>query len=433
MIRRALKSMMPRSLFGRATLILLLPVCTILVVVSIVFVQRLYEGVTRQMTEGVAEEIRLTSDYLRAGEPATAARVARELGFGIVPDPAPFSDSYSAFDFSGAVVSETLHASVPGILAVALVDGDPGVRVLVDIGGRRYAFELPRSRVSARNPHQFLVVLVLTAILMTGIALIYLRNQVRPIRRLAAAAQAFGKGRVLHYHPSGATEVRAAGNAFLEMRDRIERQIEQRTRLLSGVSHDLRTPLTRMNLALGLMPEDEDTKNLRRDVAEMEGMLNAFLEFTRNEATEELETVDPAAILRASVDRAARGTAPVTLESIAGEGEATLRPAALARALDNLIGNAVRYGKKAYASLDQTGDRVIFRIEDEGPGIPEAQREEAMKPFVRLDTARNQDEGSGVGLGLAIAADVARRHGGTLRLGASARHGGLSAEIDVPR
>ncbi|HSG54644.1 MAG TPA: ATP-binding protein, partial [Paracoccaceae bacterium] len=261
---------------------------------------------------------------------------------------------------------------------------------------------------------------------------IYLRNQLRPITRLAQAAEAFGKGRHMAYKPSGAVEVRAAGNAFLDMRARIERQIEQRTLMLSGVSHDLRTPLTRLKLGLSMLDEDE-VADLQRDVDEMQSMLDEFLNFARGISEAEPEPVEPAELLRDLVEDFVRAGKPVTLAAIDGQGEVPLRRLAMRRAVENLINNAVRYGSHAEVSMLLTDKSLRIRVEDDGPGIPANQRGEAVKPFTRLDRARNQNKGSGVGLGLAIATDIARAHGGVLRLGQSERLGGLRADIVIAR
>ena len=267
---------------------------------------------------------------------------------------------------------------------------------------------------------------------MTAVAYIYLRNQLRPITRLASAAEAFGRGRTEAYSPSGAIEVRVAGNAFLDMRARIERQIEQRTLMLSGVSHDLRTPLTRLKLGLSMLDQVE-AEPLLRDVDEMQRLLDSFLSFAKGAFEGEPESVDPQALVAAIVDDARRSGTEVQLVDLSGQGLMKLRPMAIRRALENLIGNAVRYGTRAEVSITLTDRSLRISVEDDGPGIPADQRAEALKPFSRLDPARNQNKGTGVGLGLAIAADVARAHGGVLRLGESDRLGGLRADIVIAR
>lgn len=437
MIARRLKVWTPRSLYLRAALILLVPVMAILLVVVVVFFQRFYEDVTRQMTSAVVEEVGLLIERMdRAADSGDALEaafgIATPLGIEIAAGSEVVGDARGWSDISGITVVETLRAGVPSLRAVDLETRSGFARLALETGVGPVTLDVPRRRLSARNPHQFLVLIGFTALLMSGIGLIYLRNQMRPIRRLARAADAFGKGRVVPYRPAGATEVRQAGQAFLDMRDRIERQIEQRTMMLSGVSHDLRTPLTRMKLGLSLMDETEDTLAMRRDVDDMVRMLEEFLAFAQGDAQESPERTDPLELAREFGRHAARSM-PVELGEFEGEGTAMLRRMAIRRALDNLITNAVRYGGDARLGAKVTDDRVLFTVEDSGPGIPRDKREFVLKPFSRLDEARNQDSGSGVGLGLAIAADIARQHGGRLVLGESPDMGGLRAEITIPR
>lgn len=436
-----LKPFLPRGLFGRAALILVLPVVVIQMIVAATFIQRHFEGVTRQMSSGVAIEIRHLLDEVAATPdlPAAQARAAQlgaalELQVALPGGVAPQADARGLWDWSGRVLIQTFRARLPELQVVDLLGNPRQVRAWFATPQGALQIVLDRRRVSASNPHQLLVLMVLASVLMTGVAFVFLRNQMTPIARLAKAAEAFGKGQVVPYRPRGALEVRAAGTAFLDMRARIERQIESRTLMLSGVSHDLRTPLTRMKLALSLMPEDEETAALMRDVAQMERMVDEFLAFARGDAMEETAAVDPAVLVTEAVGAAVRAGQPVVLGAVDWPGGTLrLRPHALARALENLIGNAVRYGSRAEVSL-LVGERMLrFVVEDDGPGIPKDLRDEAMQPFRRLDTARDPNRGGGVGLGLAIAADIARSHGGALRLGESERLGGLRAELSVVR
>lgn len=440
-MRFQLKSYMPRSLFGRAALILIVPIVTIQLVVSIIFIQRHFEGVTRQLSQGVMLETRyLLSELASAGSPGAAQLRMAELAWPLAMQidfpaagPVPVADSLSFFDLSGRAVIATLHEGLPQLLAVDLSSTAHMVQIWLPTPQGTVKLMLNRSRLSASNPHQLLVLMVLASVLMTLIAYVFLRNQLTPITRLAAAAAAFGKGEMVPYRPRGATEVRAAGNAFLDMRARIERQIEQRTLMLSGVSHDLRTPLTRLKLGLSLLPEGDEATALRRDADDMERLVNAFLAFVRGDALEDTQAVDPVALLSQVVENAVRVGQAVTLGECDSVGEVRLRPAAVVRALENLIGNAVRYGTKAQVSL-KAGERSLrILVEDNGPGIAPELRDTAVLPFTRLDAARDPNQGGGVGLGLSIAADIARSHGGALRLGQSEALGGLKAELVLAR
>ena len=433
-----LKRFSPRGLYGRAALILILPVVTLQLVVSVVFIQRHFEGVTRQMTQMAAREVELLlQDIAVASTPETALEAVADVATLLqivlrfpLDDAVPESQR-RWYDLSGLQVIDTFDRLLPRLLAVRLPD-DRNVLLYLDTPPGVLEVTLDRRRVSPSNPHQLFVNMVFFGGLMTLIAFIYLRNQLRPITRLAQAAEAFGKGRTVTYRPSGAVEVRAAGNAFLDMRNRIERQIEQRTLMLSGVSHDLRTPLTRLKLGLSML-DDADAADLKRDVDEMQSMLDEFLNFARGISEAEPEPVDPAELLRDLVEDFARAGKAVSLVAVEGQGTILLRRLAMRRAVENLITNAVRYGSRAEVSMMLTEKSLRIRVEDDGPGIPPAQRSEAVKPFTRLDAARNQNKGSGVGLGLAIATDIARAHGGVLRLGQSERLGGLQADIVIAR
>lgn len=424
---------MPRSLHGRAVLILLMPVLTLQLIVSIAFIQRHYEGVTRQMAEGVAAEIALVAQT-GADDRPEAARLARALGLGLLlpAPPAPAADGRPFYDLSGRALVAALHRHLPGFAGIDLSDRRVAA-VWVASGDGLARIDFARDRVSASNPHQLLVLMLLFGALMTFISWLFLRNQLRPITRLSRAASEFGKGRTVPFHPSGAVEVRAAGAAFLEMRGRIERQVHSRNLMLSGISHDLRTPLTRLRLGLALI-DDPEAGPLRRDIAEMEHMLDAFLDFARGDAGDAFAATDPLALVRQVIADAARAGQDVTLLPPDGPvPEVRLRPLGLRRALGNLIDNALRHGTRAEIGLTFARGALVIAVEDDGPGIPPEARDEAMRPFVRLDSARNQDRGAGVGLGLAIVADMARGHGGSLRLGRSERLGGLRAELVLPR
>ncbi len=433
-----LKTFMPRSLYGRAALILIVPIVTLQLVVSVVFIQRHFNRITVQMTSAVVFEL----DYVLRQVEAAPTRadavknilpLSEPLALDIHLPAAPVQSSIRLTDLTGLVVERVLREGLPGVQGVDLASDRSQVVVGFDTRHGVMQVRFSRDRVSAPNPHQLLVLMVVTGMLMTLIAYLFLRNQLRPIRRLAAAAEAFGKGQVVPYHLAGATEVRAAGKAFLDMRARIERQIEQRTMMLSGVSHDLRTPLTRMKLSLSLLDEEE-RRDLEHDVEDMARLVDSFLSFARSDATsEDTEEVDPNALARRVIAKCNRQKMQVETGSLLADGMLRLRPTDIERSLDNLIGNALRYGNSVRLSVLPGRGDVRFVIEDDGPGIPPELRGEALKPFARLDAARNQNKGSGVGLGLAIANDIARSHGGHIRLGESVDLGGLKVEFVLPR
>jgi two-component system osmolarity sensor histidine kinase EnvZ len=407
------RNWMPRSFYGRAALILIVPVLAIQLAVAVAFLQRHYEDVTVQMTDNLSREIALLRE-----RPELGPRLEIDI------DEEPVADYVRWWDLSGRAMRERLEERFPEIAAIDV----SGTRKRIAVGfddGQRMAFD--RSNVSASNPHQLLVLMVFTAALMTLVSSLFMRGQIRPIRRLAQAAEAFGRGEIREYRPSGALEVRAAGTAFLEMRGRIERHIEQRTLLLSGVSHDLRTPLTRMRLELAMMGGTEAAA-LGADLDAMERIIDTFLDFSRETAGDARREVDLAELLAETVDQdGARGAVELRADPL----RVAVYPERLRRAVGNLLANARRYGTAVRVDLRAGPGSIVIAVDDDGPGIPEAHRDDAIKPFARLDGARSNTAGN-VGLGLSIVRDVARAHGGALRLGRS-EMGGLKAEIVIPR
>ncbi len=432
-----LKQFMPRGLYGRAALILILPIVALQLVVSVVFIQRHFNRITVQMTHAVVVELeyvaRLVNDAptIKLAQEAIAPLIV-PLALDIQLPSDPVEKSIKFTDLTGHLVEQQLEEGVRDIRAVDLRTQPSRVIIGFDTRHGPMRVSLSRERVSATNPHQLLVLMVGAGLLMTLIAYLFLRNQLRPIRRLARASEAFGKGQVVPYKLAGATEVRAAGKAFLDMRSRIERQIEQRTLMLSGISHDLRTPLTRLKLGLSMI-EDETRGELERDVDDMARLVDTFLNFARAEALDDpTETLDPNELARDIVEKCRRAGQEVQLGALEATELMSLRRIPIERALENLTGNATRYGRSVMLSVLQGRGDLRFVVEDDGPGIPVSDRSLALKPFARLDAARNQNNGSGVGLGLAIASDIARSHGGHLRLGDSENLGGLKAELVIP-
>jgi two-component system osmolarity sensor histidine kinase EnvZ len=410
---------LPRRFAVRATLILILPVVVLQLAVAIMFLLRHYEDVTAQMTGNMLREIAL----VRA-RPEIAPLLEIELLEG------PVETRRGPFDLSGRILTERLLRE-PGVAGVDLL----AARRLVLLGFEDgSAMRFSRRSVTAANPHQLPVLMVLVGVLMTLVSLLFLRGQLRSVTRLAQAAEAFGRGESLPYRPSGALEVRAAGTAFLDMRMRIERHIEQRTLLLSGVSHDLRTPLTRMRLELAMM-DGPEARALSRDVAAMERIIDAFLDFAREDATDARVEVEVTALVREAAEMAAaargEGEAACDVEVTGPETRAALYEGGMRRAVANLVGNACSYGTRVRVTVGGGAATLVIAVEDDGPGIAPEDRARAVEPFARLDAARRGAEGN-VGLGLAIARDVARAHGGALRLGESAL-GGLKAELALPR
>jgi two-component system osmolarity sensor histidine kinase EnvZ len=443
-IRSALKKFLPKSLFGRALLILLLPILLLQAVVASMFVQRHYDAVTEQMAGSVARELNFAIARIEAAGTMQEARAALaemapqfDMEMGLDEGSDVEARALRVFyDFTGGIIEETLKDAVHRPMALDLVNVRKFVDARIVTAKGVLRVQIPRGRMNPSNPHQLFIWMTVAALLLAVVAVVFLRNQIRPINELARAAAAFGRGRAVSFRPSGAVEVRSAGAAFVNMRARIERQIEQRTRMLSGVSHDLRTPLTRMKLALAVAEDTPELREISRDVDEMEHMLDAFLDFARGEGGEVAEPADPAELAgEIAADARRKGVELALFSQIEtpAEPEVDIRRGALKRCLTNLVDNAASYGAHVSLSIRLNRRFLEFVVEDDGPGIPEDQREAVLRPFTRLDEARNQNVASGVGLGLSIAQDIARSHGGSLMLDDSPRLGGLRATVLLPR
>jgi len=307
---------------------------------------------------------------------------------------------------------------------------DRQVRIKVQLPNGVLDVFVSRERLFSSTTYIFVMWMVGTSMVLFAIASIFMRNQVRPIRRLAAAADALGKGRdVPDIKPEGATEIRVAAAAFNLMRERIQRSIGQRTEMLAGVSHDLRTPLTRMKLQLAMLGDGDGIADLKADLADMEDMVEEFLSFARGEGTEAVVDADIRELVDDVVASARRDGASIDVD-----GDFALvvpvRPNAFKRCLTNLVVNAMVHADHIVVHASRDGEAIEVTIDDDGPGIPSDQREEVFKPFYRLDSARNLDAG-GTGLGLTIARDVMRGHGGDIRL-EQAPAGGVRARLRLP-
>ena len=428
-----IKSYIPKRLYFRAALILVFPVVFLQLIVSIVFIQRHFEGVTVQMTRTVAAELDLITEVIEREGAVAAQQIARSLGMSmsIVAQDTEFAERRRIYDLTGLVVRRELLA-LSEILIVDLPD-NKRVNARIRSGQEYFDLQFSRRRVSASNPHQLIVYLLFFGAFFTIIAFFYLRNQLRPITRLADAAEAFGHGENVQYDPSGALEVRAAGQAFLDMRERIQRHLKQRTMILSGVSHDLRTPITRLKLGLSFLPK-EQREPLEKDVEDMNLLLNEFLDFAKfeNETDIPFEVTSPSLLVKELIENFSRTNVKVETIGEISETSIKLKAFAIKRALENLINNANRYSTQVLIEKKIENNFLILSVHDDGPGIDENQYDEVLQPFTRLDPSRNQNKGSGVGLGLPIAKEIAEGHGGSLKLSKSSLINGLCASLIIP-
>ncbi|MEQ9813140.1 MAG: ATP-binding protein [Azospirillaceae bacterium] len=433
-----LKRYLPRTLFGRTLLIIITPILLAQAIATYYFYDQHWDRVTMRLSQAIAGEIALVIDELTGLEPtaetgAIITRAARRLDLVIAMQPQrnlPEPEPIGTFDILRHRLTQALANRVGRPFAVNLDLSEEWVEILVALDEGVLQILVPRSRLFTTTSWLFVVWMTGSAFLLLIVAIVFMRNQIRPIRRLARAADAFGKGReVSDFKLEGAAEVRQAARAFLAMRNRIQRQMAQRTAMLAGVSHDLRTPLTRMKLELEMLGDGPEVDDLKADAAEMERMIEAYLAFARNEGAERSETADLSDLIETVCIRARREGHRVRV-SVEPGLTLPVKPQAFQRCLTNLVSNAGRHGHDIWVTARQVGDVMEIMIEDDGPGIPPEHLDDVFKPFVRL-THGHADDASGTGLGLTIARDIARNHGGDILLGPSAR-GGLKATVRLP-
>ncbi len=430
------RDFMPRGLYTRAMAIIILPVAIMQIGIAYIFLDDLWNVISRRMGTALAGEIAVSiALYDRDPSPENLKYVAdlvsreEQLGMTFLPgESLPVEKTRAPFSLLDQILKRAMQDRFGDRFWFDARNYPRYVEVRVPVQGGVMRYVTSGKRAYVTSGHVFLLwVLSLTA-LLTTVAVLFIRNQVRPILRLARLAEAYGRGEDTpeDFRPSGAAEVRRAFYSVLKMRERIKRHVEQRTQLLASVSHDLRTPLTRLKLQTALLPDSEDRTAMRRDIDDMEHMLDEYLNFARGQWTEEPDPVDVGALL---ADAAAPLKDKVTTE-IADGLVANVRSGAMKRAFSNLLENAAAHAAHVEAKAYKDHDVVVVVVDDDGPGIPSEQRAEALRAFTRLDASRNQNV-KGVGLGLAIVRDVARGHGGDLTLDTSPL-GGLRAVVRIP-
>jgi len=437
---RSLANILPKGLYARSLLIVIVPMVLLQTAVAYVFMQQHSELVAHRLSAAVARDVGAMIDLYRelprGADDKWLRTIARErlrMDVELMPPQAlPPRMPHTFFD-----VLDPLTRALPRELGGQIREpfwldavGRSGLmEIRVDLGFGVLRFVTRRSLAYDANVHIFILWMLGASIVLLVVAILFLRNQIRPILRLAAAAEDFGKGRDLEFQPRGAREVRQAGYAFIEMKRRIERAAEQRMTMLNGVSHDLRTILTRFRLSLAMIEDSTETEPLQQDVDEMQAMLEGYLAFARGDGGELTILTNLRSTLEDLRAGAARHGARLSIE-VKGDLNVKVRPLAMKRCVGNLVANAQRYGGNVIVAAGREQRFVTIHVDDDGPGIAPEHRENVFRPFLRLDEARNQDEG-GSGLGLAIARDIARAHGGDILLSTSPI-GGLRASIRIP-
>ncbi|MGB1366512.1 MAG: ATP-binding protein [Candidatus Puniceispirillaceae bacterium] len=437
-----LRNYMPKTLFGRMLGIILIPMILVQIVTVFIFYERHWDSVTRQMANSLSGEIQLLvtqagAQFTQEELPELQKMALRYFGFKLSFSPSEIlsADALKSEPESYAELSltNTLRGRLDFPFSLDLDNSEDEIAIHIQLANGVLHILAGRKRIISSTGWTFLGWTIGTSIILFSIALVFMRAQVRPIRQLAHAARQLGLGRETDaWQLSGAREVRLAGRAFQAMRHRINRQISERTAMLAGVSHDLRTPLTRMRLQMALMPKTAETDALEEDIIELEQMIDGYLAFARGEGEESAKTGSIPDLLRQIIsqyERTASGRIAFDPPDSAIPSLA-MRPQAMRRALDNLIGNAMRYAKRAEIRVKTRNDNIFIFIDDDGPGIEPEFRADALRPFVRLEGSRNRSTG-GTGLGLAIASDIILGHGGEITLDESPL-GGLRIIVQLP-
>jgi two-component system osmolarity sensor histidine kinase EnvZ len=436
-LSRWMADWMPKGLYWRSILIVVVPMVILQAAVALFFMERHWQRVTARLSAAVTRDIagliELAKAFPDPNDIEVLQRIAAErlnLDVELLPQgPLPAAQPKPFFSMLDRTLSEEIRSQIQKPFWIDTVGRSSFIEIRIKVENGVWRILTKRSAAYASNSHIFMLYMIGTSLILVGVALAFLRNQIRPILRLADAAEEFGKGRDYDYRPTGAREVRQAGYAFVAMKRRVERAIEQRTAMLNGVSHDLRTILTRFKLSLALLGEGAEFEAVQKDVDEMSRMLEAYLAFARGDLGEPSARIDMRALLE-DLKADAERHGHTTDIAVTGDPAITVRPDAFKRCLFNLLSNAQRHADRIAIDATRDGNFVTINVDDDGPGIPDEQREDVFRPFYRLDEARNQDEG-GSGLGLAIARDIARSHGGDIQLGQSPL-GGLRASVRVP-
>ena len=439
MARYLFRDWMPKGLYWRTLLIIVGPAALLQLLITMVFLNDHWETTSKRMSQGVASDITLLIQlYERDPTAETFADLRRmawaPLRLDIALTPATVADPPRCLPGQPGIdryLTRSLELELNRAVWYDSTCAGNQVRIRVPITGGVLEVQAFRDRVQARSGPLFVAWIFGATLFLCIVSVIFIRNQVRPIEQLSDAMARFGRGEeVSIYKARGAREVRAATHAFFDMRNRIRRHIAQRAQLLAGVSHDLRTPLTRLKLQFALMDDSPDLEDAKKDLADMESTLEEYLVFARGEWTEDKVDVDVAALAQEAVAAQARTGAVVTLTRPDAPMVLPGRPGALKRALANLIDNAAAHGDHVAVSVAMAGSALEVLVEDDGPGIDPAHYEDAFRPFSRLDETRTRNA-KGVGLGLAIARDAARAHGGDIVLSRSPM-GGLRACLRLP-
>ena len=435
-IFKKLKKISPNGLYTRSLIIIIAPIVVLQAILTFVFLERHWQLVTKKLSSSVVSEIGMIIKMQRETDQEIISSYAKEF-YDISINYYSNQEIPSDNNIPRTIVERTLVREIKERLDtktwVQDFPEEKKVKVIIPVGSSIIEFLIPRRNVYATNSHIFLVWMVISSILILSIAILFLRQQIKPIEKLAKAAESFGMGKKIeNFKPSGASEVRKAADAYIKMQERIEKFIEQRTLMLAGVSHDLRTPLTRIKLQLEMLSKNKENEELLKDVDEMQYMLETYLDFSQTVSSEESSLVNINKLIEDVIDTSKDENKSIIFKPL-GKNEINhkCKYIALKRCIINIINNAKAYGDKIIIKLSESDNEININIEDNGPGISKKDYQKALKPFQRLDSSRNQNI-AGSGLGLSISQDIIKTLDGNLNLSKS-EIGGLKVEINLPK
>ncbi len=435
---RLLERTLPRGLFPRSLIIIITPMVVLQSIVAYVFMERHWEKVTKRLSTAVTQDIAMLIDVYKTypqepdfGELIRMARHRLNLSLSITPGgKLPDVESRPFFSLLDRTLRERIRRAIDRPFWIDTVGQTNYVDIRIKVDDAVFRIITRRKNTYASNSFIFILWMVASSLVLLSVAVVFLRNQIRPIEELARAAQNFGTGRDdPDFHPRGALEVQRAATAFIHMRDRIKRHVDQRTTMLAGVSHDLRTMLTRFKLQLAMLEDSAAARELEADVDEMQHMVEDYMAFVRGDGGETSAVTDIKRMLKEVRDDTRHSPSTVRIHAN-GDLEAAVKPRATKRCIANLVANACQHGSNVRVTAERTDSALRVVVEDNGPGIAEENHEDVFRPFVRLDNARGRETG-GTGLGLSIARDIARGHGGDITL-AKSPMGGLQATLQIP-
>lgn len=442
-VNQIFKRFMPRGLFVRSLLILITPITLILMITSVVFVDNHWNRMSDRLAESVIGEIVWLSDMVESSrwdytDIQGYGKTHLELGITYDKDavlPPHYKDSGSWERIMRKSLASALDKRTARPYRIDITQNKKFIYIKIGVKQGVITFNVPLRRVFSSSAYIFLIWMALSGILLITIAAIFMRNQIRPIRALAKATENYGRGvDTQDFKPCGAREVRQAARAFLDMKDRIGRQVSQRTVMLAGVSHDLRTPLTRLKLGLSMMPPSQDIHDMKQDITDMETMIDGYLNFARGADVKEIsERINFVTLIKAIHARNEKRIKPTTLD-LPKDATLNIKEKSMERALTNILNNADKYGSEIWITgqiVDEPYNKhFTLSIDDNGIGIAADKFEDVFKPFYRVESSRNSSTG-GIGLGLSIAQDIVLSHGGKITLDNSP-HGGLKVCIHLP-